>query len=26
LIANRVGVELTLQGVGQYLRRWGLTP
>jgi len=26
LIANHVGVELTLQGVGQYLRRWGLTP
>ena len=26
LIANRVGVDLTVQGVGQYLRRWGLTP
>jgi len=26
LIAKRLGVELTLQGVGQYLRRWGLTP
>jgi transposase len=26
LIAQRVGVDLTLQGVGQYLRRWGLTP
>jgi transposase len=26
LIAQREGVELTLQGVGKYLRRWGLTP
>jgi transposase len=26
LIAKRLGVDLTLQGVGQYLRRWGLTP
>jgi hypothetical protein len=26
LIAKHVGVDLTLQGVGQYLRRWGLTP
>jgi transposase len=26
LITNRVGVDLTVQGVGQYLRRWGLTP
>jgi hypothetical protein len=26
LIAKRMGVDLTLQGVGQYLRRWGLTP
>jgi transposase len=26
LIAKRVGVDLTLQGVGKYLRRWGLTP
>jgi transposase len=26
LMAQRVGVELTVQGVGQYLRRWGLTP
>lgn len=26
LMAKRMGVELTLQGVGQYLRRWGLTP
>jgi transposase len=26
LIAKRVGVRLTLQGVGKYLRRWGLTP
>lgn len=26
LIAKREGVELTLQGVGKYLRRWGLTP
>jgi transposase len=26
LIAKRVGVDLTVQGVGQYLRRWGLTP
>jgi transposase len=26
LIVKRLGVELTLQGVGQYLRRWGLTP
>jgi transposase len=26
LIAKHTGVELTLQGVGQYLRRWGLTP
>jgi transposase len=26
LIAKRAGVELTVQGVGQYLRRWGLTP
>ena len=26
LIAKRMGIDLTLQGVGQYLRRWGLTP
>jgi len=26
LIASRLGMELTLQGVGKYLRRWGLTP
>lgn len=26
LIASRLGLELTLQGVGKYLRRWGLTP
>jgi transposase len=26
LIAKEVGVELTVQGVGKYLRRWGLTP
>jgi len=26
LMAKRLGVDLTLQGVGQYLRRWGLTP
>jgi hypothetical protein len=26
LIERRLGVELTLQGVGKYLRRWGLTP
>jgi len=26
LIAKRMGVDMTLQGVGQYLRRWGLTP
>jgi transposase len=26
LIAKWAGVELTVQGVGQYLRRWGLTP
>ena len=26
LIASRLGIELTLQGVGKYLRRWGLTP
>jgi transposase len=26
LIASRVGIELTVQGVGMYLRRWGLTP
>jgi transposase len=26
LIAQHVGVHLTLQGVGTYLRRWGLTP
>jgi transposase len=26
LMAKRMGVELILQGVGQYLRRWGLTP
>jgi transposase len=26
LMAKRMGVDLTLQGVGQYLRRWGLTP
>jgi transposase len=26
LIAKRVGIHLTLQGVGKYLRRWGLTP
>jgi transposase len=26
LMAKRMGVELTVQGVGQYLRRWGLTP
>ena len=25
-MAKRWGVDLTLQGVGQYLRRWGLTP
>jgi transposase len=25
-MAKRMGVDLTLQGVGQYLRRWGLTP
>jgi len=26
LMAKRLGVDLTWQGVGQYLRRWGLTP
>jgi transposase len=26
LIASRVDIDLTLQGVGKYLRRWGLTP
>jgi hypothetical protein len=26
LIVKEVGLELTLQGVGKYLRRWGLTP
>jgi transposase len=26
LMAKRMGVDLTVQGVGQYLRRWGLTP
>lgn len=26
LMANRFGIELTVQGVRQYLRRWGLTP
>jgi transposase len=26
LIASRFGIELTLQGVGKYLHRWGLTP
>jgi transposase len=26
LIVKRMGVDMTLQGVGQYLRRWGLTP
>jgi transposase len=26
LIASRLGIELSLQGVGKYLRRWGLTP
>jgi hypothetical protein len=26
LIRQRVGVQLTLPGVGKYLRRWGLTP
>jgi len=26
LIERRLGVALTLQGVGKYLRRWGLTP
>jgi transposase len=26
LIASRLGIELTVQGVGTYLRRWGLTP
>jgi transposase len=26
LIAKRMGIELTWQGVGKYLRRWGLTP
>jgi transposase len=26
LIASRLGIELTLQGVSKYLRRWGLTP
>jgi transposase len=26
LIASRLGLELTLQGVGKYLRRWRLTP
>jgi hypothetical protein len=26
LIASRFGIKLTLQGVGKYLRRWGLTP
>jgi len=26
LIAKREGIELTLPGVGKYLRRWGLTP
>jgi transposase len=26
LIDKRMGIDLTLQGVGQYLRRWGLTP
>jgi transposase len=26
LMAKRMGVELTVQGVGQYLRRWGLRP
>ena len=26
LIASRLGIELTVQGVGKYLRRWGLTP
>jgi transposase len=26
LIAKREEVDLTLQGVGKYLRRWGLTP
>jgi transposase len=26
LIASHFGIELTLQGVGKYLRRWGLTP
>jgi transposase len=26
LIASRLGIELTLQGVGKYLHRWGLTP
>jgi hypothetical protein len=25
-IASRVDIDLTLQGVGKYLRRWGLTP
>jgi hypothetical protein len=26
LIASRLGIELSVQGVGKYLRRWGLTP
>ena len=26
LIASRLGIELTVQGVDKYLRRWGLTP
>jgi transposase len=26
LIVSRLGIELTLQGVGKYLHRWGLTP
>jgi transposase len=26
LIVSHLGIELTLQGVGKYLRRWGLTP
>lgn len=26
LIVSRFDIELTLQGVGKYLRRWGLTP
>jgi transposase len=26
LMAKRLAIDLTLQGVGQYLRRWGLTP